>query len=85
MMKLSPNGRLARTMAHNLHRVMADHQRAYDRLEALKEEIVAIEKTIHLITDMQKLLPQAAIAEYEDWCVWAAEDWDRRQAAKGCE
>lgn len=85
MMKLSPNGRLARTMAHNLHRVLADHQRAYDRLEALKKEIVEIEKTIHLITDMQKLLPQAAIHEYEDWCRWAAEDWDRRQAAKGCE
>lgn len=84
-MKLTPKGRLAKTLQHNLFRVMADHQRAYDRLEELKAEIVEIEKTIRLITDMQKLLPQAAIHEYENWGVWAAEDWDRRQAAKGCE
>jgi hypothetical protein len=81
-MKLSAQAEVVKNIDNALTVAMVRHQKAYEKMEDLKRELVDIEKAIRIINDLQRLLPKAAIEEYAAWvterCDLAAKEAEAR-------
>jgi len=56
---------------------MVRHQKAYEKMEELKRELVDVEKAVRLIEDLQKALPTAAREEYKEAILARYEAYER--------